>query len=324
VVCIFFVIATFASTAGATVAPRPSAGCRETTVATGRRIERTITIAGTERGFILDVPTSVTPGTPVPVLLDFHGFGHSGAGVWKVSKFRELAEAERFMTVYPEGVEIQFSHRDKVYQGTGWELAATHGNSDLRFATAALDRLEAEYCIDRNRVFATGFSNGAYFSHLLGCMMADRIAAIAPVSGGKRPTPCAPVRPVPALIFHGRQDDIISVADARAARDSWVQGNGCGASAGDACQVYAGCREGADVEYCEGDFAHRWPPEATARIWEFLQRHPMGSDGGRGSVRAEYGAPPTSPPQHGGDPEGVRSAEGPAPSTRSRSRPPNP
>jgi hypothetical protein len=128
----------------------------------------------------------------------------------------------------------------------GWELAVEKSNRDLLFVTAMLDRLEAEYCIDRNRVFATGFSNGAYFSHLLGCVMADRIAAIAPVSGGKRPAPCAPARPVPALIFHGRQDDIIDVADARAARDSWVQENGCGAFAGDACQVYAGCRDGAE------------------------------------------------------------------------------
>lgn len=273
--CLLVIVGMFASTVGATVVPRPSAGCRETNVATGRRIERTITVDGMERAFILDVPTGITAGAPVPLLLDFHGLGHSGGGVWKVSKFRDLAEGERFITIYPEGAPVQFNHREKIFAGTGWELAVTKSNRDLLFVTTMLDRLEAEYCIDRNRVFATGFSNGAYFSHLLGCVMADRIAAIAPVSGGKRPTPCAPARPVPALIFHGRQDDIIDVADGRAARDSWLQGNGCGAPTGSPCQAYAGCRDGADVEYCEDDFGHRWPPQATARIWEFLQRHPM-------------------------------------------------
>jgi hypothetical protein len=54
-----------------------------------------------------------------------------------------------------------------------------------------------------------------------------------------------------------------------------VTSNGCGTSSGDACMRYDGCRDGADVEYCEGDFAHRWPPEATVRIWDFFKRHPM-------------------------------------------------
>lgn len=263
------------STADATVAPRGSAGCQAKSIATGRRIERTIEVRGMTRAFILDVPSSAQPGTPVPLLLDFHGFSHSGAGVWQVSRFRDLAEGERFITIYPEGAEVHFTHRGRDYDGAGWKFANEADNRDVQFVAAMLDRLEAEYCIDRNRIYSTGFSMGGYFSHLLGCVMADRIAAIAPVSSGKRPTPCAPGRPVPALIFHGRQDDIIDVADGRAARDSWAAGNGCGAPSGGACQAYSGCRDGADVEYCEGDFAHRWPLDATGRIWTFLRRHAL-------------------------------------------------
>lgn len=271
---VLWVLSAYAE-ASAAPAPRPSTGCYAKSVAHGRRIEQTIDVNGMQRSFVLDVPASVIDTTPVPLLLDFHGFGHSGAGVWKVSKFRDFAEDKRFITVYPEGATVHFKHRERVYDGTGWEIANEPSNRDVHFVTALLDRLEREYCIDRNRIFSTGFSNGAYFSHLLACVMADRIAAIAPVSGGKRPTPCSPTRPVPALIIHGRQDDVIDVADGRAARDSWVSGNGCGAASGAQCQVYTGCRDGADVEYCEGDFAHRWPPDATARIWDFLQQHPM-------------------------------------------------
>ena len=47
------------------------------------------------------------------------------------------------------------------------------------------------------------------------------------------------------------------------------------------CRAGTGCRDGAAVVSCEGDFAHRWPPSATGRVWEFLRAHPLpsGNDG---------------------------------------------
>ena len=75
-------------------------------------------------------------------------------------------------------------------------------NADLQYTKALLDQLEAEQCIDTSRVYATGLSNGAFMSSVLGCTMADRIAAIAPVAGLIRPASCDPSRPVPVLAFH--------------------------------------------------------------------------------------------------------------------------
>jgi polyhydroxybutyrate depolymerase len=46
-------------------------------------------------------------------------------------------------------------------------------------------------------------------SSVLGCTMADRIAAIAPVAGLIRPASCDPSRPVPVLAFHGTEDPIL-------------------------------------------------------------------------------------------------------------------
>src|SRR5205085_2662198 len=126
----------------------------------------------------------------------------------------------------------------------------TARNRDLSFTLRLLDHLADAYCIDRARVFATGFSNGAFFSHLLGCAAADRFAAVAPVSGALT-VPCAPARAVPVLIYHGRQDDIVSVDQARRARDAWVEQNGCREQEHDGCEVHRGCRDGAEVEYCE-------------------------------------------------------------------------
>lgn len=273
----------------AAVAPRPSAGCGAKTIATGRRIERTIGVGGVERTYILDVPETLEPGEPAALLFDFHGVGHSGAGVWDVSGFKDLAPRERFITVYPTGLPVSFTRGERTFSGPGWEIRTLAPNRDVDFTLAVLDRLEKDHCIDRARVFSTGFSNGGFFSHVLGCTHPERFAAIAPVSGGWLASwSCTPTRPVPVLIHHGRLDDVIDVAEARRAFDAWLAIDGCSAlpvaspsspgtdgGAGIACRAGAACRDGSAVAYCEGDFMHRWPASATQRVWDFLRAHPL-------------------------------------------------
>jgi polyhydroxybutyrate depolymerase len=264
------------ATAAAGSEPRESAGCRFTQIERGRRLERTIEVADAERSYVLDVPETVRPGVPAALLLDFHGFNHSAAGVWNVSGFRALAEQDGFITAYPDGHEVTLHFDGADHTGRGWEISAAADNRDLGFVRTLLERLEAAYCIDRRRIFATGFSNGAFFSSLLGCAMAERFAAIAPVSGGPLSFPCEPVRGVPVLIHHGRQDRLIPPERARQSVEQWVAADRCASSGeeGD-CRRHTDCREGAEVVYCEGDFAHRWPLEATGRIWDFFRRHPL-------------------------------------------------
>lgn len=271
------------------VAPRPSGGCSAKTIATGRRIEQTITVDGVERRYILDVPATLEPGKPAALLFDFHGIGHSGAGVWDVSGFRQLAPRERFITVYPTGLPVSFTRGDRMFSGPGWQINAFTPNRDVDFTLAMLDRIEQTYCIDEARVFSTGFSNGGFFSHVLACTHPERFAAVAPVSGGWLASwTCAPSRPVPVLIHHGRQDNVIDVGEAQRAFDAWLSINGCAAPPGErpvattssdasgiACRTGTGCRGAATVVLCEGDFEHRWPASATQRVWDFLRAHPL-------------------------------------------------
>lgn len=281
----------------ADVAPRPSAGCSATSIATGRRIEQTIDVGGVTREYILDVPDILKPGEPAALLFDFHGVGHSGAGVWSVSQFKDLAPREKLITVYPTGLPVTFTRDDRTFSGPGWEIRTLAPNRDVDFTLAVLDRLEQTYCIDRARVYSTGFSNGGYFSHVLACTHPERFAAVAPVSGGWFDGwRCTPSRAVPVLIQHGRQDQVIDVGEARRAFEAWLAIDGCtphdaapapsatnaaptrddAASSKDmSCKTGGGCRDGAAVVYCEGDFAHRWPASATERVWSFLRAHPL-------------------------------------------------
>ena len=49
---------------------------------------------------------------------------------------------------------------------------------DVRFVSDLLDQLEGQYCIDRRRVFATGFSNGGMLVYTLGQELPHRFAAL--------------------------------------------------------------------------------------------------------------------------------------------------
>jgi poly(3-hydroxybutyrate) depolymerase len=108
--------------------------------------------------------------------------------------------------------------------------------------------------------------------------MSDRFAAVAPVGGGPIRGGCSPSRPVPVMIHHGRRDELIELGYARLGRDLWIEANGCdktdAAPALASCQTVPGCAAGAAVVYCEGDYAHSWPPGAAAQIWNFFEKHP--------------------------------------------------
>ena len=59
----------------------------------------------------------------------------------------------------------------------------------------------------------------------------------------------------------------------------WLALNQCAAdqkrAEGPSCERWTACRDGATVEFCEGDYAHTWPADATKRVWDFLIQHPM-------------------------------------------------
>ena len=254
--------------AAALIASEPSAGCRAGALPAVDGARRRITVAGEQRSYILDAPAA--PGDrPLPVVLSFHGFrGSAWRHRWWTGWGR-LGRDEGFVTLHPEGHEgVELLQTT----GRGWDIRAGD-TRDAAFVAALLDAVEGERCVDRRRVYATGMSNGGFFTNLLGCVLSERLAAIAPVAGALPLRRCAPSRPIPVLLLHGSGDRVVSPEMVRAARDWWTGVDGCGAGAErDGCTRYRGCA--ADVVYCEGPQGHIWPSDATARIWRFFQAHP--------------------------------------------------
>jgi polyhydroxybutyrate depolymerase len=162
-------------------------------------------------------------------------------------------------------------HPDALGNPTAWDLT---GNTDLAFFDALLTKIESQYCVDKNRIFAAGHSSGGYFSNVLGCKRGDVLRGIAPVSGGGPFGTCT--GQVAAWIAHGTNDTTVLPAQGRASRDHWVTANTCdGATSSPVtpspCVEYASCDAGYAVRWCEYNGTHTYPTFAPQGIWSFFK-----------------------------------------------------
>jgi polyhydroxybutyrate depolymerase len=81
---------------------------------------------------------------------------------------------------------------------------------DVAFLNQMLDQLTTKYSLDTHRIYATGLGDGGFMALRMGCTMADRVAAVAPVGAALPKTMiCLPSRPVPALFIAGTEDPAV-------------------------------------------------------------------------------------------------------------------
>jgi polyhydroxybutyrate depolymerase len=181
-----------------TVPARRSPGCGGYAAPTAgtRRVD--VRSGDLDRWYLLSVPGSVSSDVPAPLVVDLHGYLEGAELHARVSDLSSLGERKGFLTVTPQG------QGDPVH----WDTTLT--SPDVRFVDSILDQVEATTCIDLARVYATGFSNGAFMSSTLACVDANRFAAVAPVAGIRDVPGCSPSRPVPVIAFHGTADEFVT------------------------------------------------------------------------------------------------------------------
>jgi polyhydroxybutyrate depolymerase len=174
---------------------------------------QSITVDGMPRTFVRHIPPGYTGRTPAPVVIDFHPLGSTGSS-WKgATGWSALADREGFIVIWPDGV------------GNSWNVgrccrtAFEQNVDDVAFTKAIISTLAQEACIDTERVYATGCSNGGGMAFKVACDAADVIAAVAPVdfdcvtsedandrSCGAN---CAPSRPISEIQFRGTADTVV-------------------------------------------------------------------------------------------------------------------
>ncbi len=196
--------ATQTTTSGATGGETPAATATtppQPLQFTPGRNDYTIMVDGKAREFIVHVPASYVAGTPAALVFMFHGTSQDGEKFWSDSGWKEKGEAENIITVYPTALRYFVTDDNRVV--TKWtysEIATilkpgTEVHDDVEFVQAMLDRIEATWTIDPERIYATGFSNGGSFTTTRVMMeMADVFAAFG-VAGSGVLTPTYQVTP---------------------------------------------------------------------------------------------------------------------------------
>ena len=155
-----------------------------------------------DRSYDIVVPRTRSD-EPKPLVLVYHGYASSPqelAGIWSSG-----ALVDRFVAVFPQGSDLGGSTPAYFNIETVDEPVLA---DDVGFTEALLDRLEADLCVDRARIYAMGHSNGGMFVSTLACKLSDRIAAVAPVAGVHLLPDCA-ARPVPIIVTHGTSDPLV-------------------------------------------------------------------------------------------------------------------
>ncbi len=226
---------------------------------------RVLTVDGVERTYHLDVGPEARG--PAPLVFLWHGFGSSGRQIRAVlDPARAWREA---IVIAPEGLPRTIPELGP-HSAPGWQFREGElGDRDLRFFDALLATLRESGCIDARRVYSTGFSNGAIFTHALACTRGDSLAAIAAVAGAG-PAGSACDRPLPVLLLHGTADQVIPVAQGHDSFARWRAINGCAPNTpeGSGCTSARDCA--APLRLCVTADAHRWPARATAEIVSFF------------------------------------------------------
>jgi polyhydroxybutyrate depolymerase len=251
----------------------------------------TIGVGGMTRTYLLDAPAG-GGNHPRPLVLVYHGAEDTAAHTAASTDLAAVARRRHEIIAFLQGVD------DTWNEGAGNTPARQAGADDVAFTRAVVGRIESGYRVDRARVAAVGFSNGALLADLLGCRLAAQVRLIVPVEG-QLPVSvspgCRPAQPVSVFEVHGTADASIpyggghfagigggtTVLSAPAAAARWAALDRCSATASSTTHgsstlaVYAGCADGAGVtlDTIHGG-THAWPPDIGELVADALDRKP--------------------------------------------------
>ena len=165
-------------------------------------------VGGRERTFIEYVPRALKPGAPLVFVL--HPSGGDAAGMRRLSnyEFDELADKHGFLVVYPDGFDNTWND----CRGGSPFSSKRLKIDDAGFIKSLLDHEVTAHVVDRKRVFAAGWSNGAQLAYRLALEYPEDFAGVAAISASvpaKENLDCGQAdKPIPVMIVIGTADPI--------------------------------------------------------------------------------------------------------------------
>jgi polyhydroxybutyrate depolymerase len=272
----------------------------------GTLTEYTMVWNGITRTYWVYIPAKLAPNPAMLVVLHQTVVRVTPPpGLMSENPFERLSTKNGFVLVWPISSYNTRSH------SWYWDAYFTDASfpqppDDVGFIGSVINTLSAQYAVNQNQVFVTGFSSGAFMSQRLAIELSPQIAAIASASGQvelESPGTTNPLpqttTPVSVLTLNGDIDTTVPycggpqkiwgrnwiIATLDQTTEYWRQANGCTDPVPQLCTdglptigVYGldatSCTGGVEVKAVrEVGVGHSWPPGTEAAVWDFFSTH---------------------------------------------------
>ena len=226
-------------------------------------------IDGTNRKWMLDVPSNYDGNKPYRLIFVWHPLNGSGSQV--VSEgYNGLKQLANNTAIFATADGLNGGNAEA--SGTGWWNV---NGGDMKLVQAMLDKINGGLCVDQDRIFSTGFSFGGMMSYTLPFEF-NVFRAVAPCSGktGVIPFTEKYTNPVPIMAFHGDMDKFVATNLGKAFFDKYAARNKCGTQtekvSPNGCVQYQGCE--VPSTWCIFPGGHMPWSEEPAAIWKFFSQ----------------------------------------------------
>lgn len=162
-----------------------------------------------KRSFVIHIPTS-TDRQALPLVINYHGYDNTASNMDSYTEMGTEADQENFIVVFPQGALDNASDPKPSWNAGIGDAGPTGTVDDVQFTRDMLKYLEKNYCVDTQRIYATGYSIGGSMAYRVACDLSSQIAAFATVEGAFYHIPggCQAARPIPFLEIHSLVDPL--------------------------------------------------------------------------------------------------------------------
>jgi polyhydroxybutyrate depolymerase len=209
-----------------------------TSVSDAKQITQTVTHKGVERSFHIRFSPGYKVSKKYPMVMALHGGGGRGKNFDQIMTNGTLgvaADARSIVLVFPEGIRRQWlDGRQEIVKGDP-------NRDDVGFLSQLIDAMTSRHAIDPARVYATGISNGGFMSIRLAFDLADKVAAVAPVTAQVTRVlqDRKPARPMPILLVNGTADPLVPYEGGHIRLSKWGKSRGVILSTTDSVSLFA-------------------------------------------------------------------------------------
>jgi len=138
--------------------------------------------AGGSRAYKLWAPATIETEKASPLVMLLHGCALDAQAMTEISGMNEVAEANRFLVVYPEQ-----SRRANLLKCWNWfhPKHQTRDRGEPSILAAIIEQVCSRFRVDLDRIYIAGVSAGGAMAVIAGATYPDLFAAIAVCAGGE-------------------------------------------------------------------------------------------------------------------------------------------